>query len=57
MKQCEMELLPKRFKKYGLTLHPDKTRLICFAPPSSGTAGDNSGGRDETFELLGFTHY
>ena len=27
-----MEVLPKRFGKYGLTLHPDKTRLIPFRP-------------------------
>jgi len=25
-----MRVLPKRFEKYGLTLHPEKTRLIEF---------------------------
>ena len=25
-----MEVLPKRFAKYGLTLHPEKTRLVEF---------------------------
>src|SRR6266403_972623 len=27
-----MEVLPKRFAKYGLTLHPEKTRLVEFGP-------------------------
>ena len=52
-----LEVLPKRFAKYGLTLHPDKTRLVPFVRPSgrppSGTAGPAAG----TFDLLGFTHY
>jgi len=54
-----MEVLPKRFGKYGLTLHPDKTRLVPFlCPPRKA----NSGGGDRdgllgTFDLLGFTHY
>jgi len=29
-----LDVLPKRFGKYGLTLHPDKTRLVAFRPPS-----------------------
>jgi group II intron reverse transcriptase/maturase len=54
-----MEVLPKRFDKFGLTLHPDKTRLIPFRTPaykagSEGPAGDSGPG---TFDLLGFTHY
>ena len=52
-----MEVLPKRFEKYGLTIHPDKTRLICFNPPSNPTKDDQSGSSGETFDLLGFTHY
>ena len=43
--------LAKRFDKYGLQLHPDKTRLVEFRPPDEGRSG---GGR---FDLLGFTHY
>lgn len=47
-----LEVLPKRFAKYGLTLHPEKTRLIDFRrPPRSGTKGADS------FDLLGFTHF
>jgi hypothetical protein len=29
-----MEVLPKRLEKYGLTIHPDKTRLVPFERPS-----------------------
>jgi group II intron reverse transcriptase/maturase len=49
-----MEVLPKRFGKYGLTLHPKKTRLIAFQRPH-----DKGGpkGKPGTFDLLGFTHY
>ena len=31
-----MAVLPKRFDKYGLTLHPEKTRLVDVPPPRSG---------------------
>jgi len=53
-----MTVLPKRFEKYGLTLHPEKTRLIEFRRPDrrqSAQGGDQ--GRPGTFDLLGFTHY
>jgi hypothetical protein len=33
-----LEVLPKRFGKYGLSLHPDKTRLVRFQRPGP-TAG------------------
>ena len=33
-----MEVLPKRFGKYGLTIHPDKTRLVPFQPSSAKAA-------------------
>ena len=50
-----MDVLPKRFGKYGLTLHPEKTRLVPFQRP--GRRGKNqSGDRPGTFDLLGFTH-
>src|SRR5262249_56277953 len=28
-----LDVLPKRFGKYGLTIHPDNTRLLPFRPP------------------------
>jgi group II intron reverse transcriptase/maturase len=54
-----MEVLPKRFGKYGLTLHPDKTRLVPFRRPphkANGVQG-NHDQQPGTFDLLGFTHY
>jgi group II intron reverse transcriptase/maturase len=54
-----MEVLPKRFGKYGLTIHPDKTRLVPFCRPPHGASG-KGGDREHrpgTFDLLGFTHY
>jgi RNA-directed DNA polymerase len=47
-----LRVLPKRFGKYGLTIHPDKTRLVAFGRPY-GTGGKKPG----TFNFLGFTHY
>lgn len=41
--------LPKRLGKYGLTIHPDKSRLLRFAPEGVG--------KPPTFDFLGFTHY
>jgi RNA-directed DNA polymerase len=50
-----LAVLPKRFGKYGLTLHPDKTRLVPFRRPDRrGNSDDDHPG---TFDLLGFTHY
>ena len=50
-----MDVLPKRFGRYGLTLHPEKTRLVPFRRPSSSGGGNR--GHPGTFDLLGFTHY
>lgn len=47
-------VLPKRFDKYGLKLHPEKTRLVRFQRPSPPPTG--GGERSGTFNLLGFTH-
>jgi RNA-directed DNA polymerase len=46
------EVLPKRFAKYGLTVHPTKTRLTEFRRPKWT---DRKGKGD--FDFLGFTHY
>lgn len=46
-----MEVLPKRFEKYGLTIHPEKTRLMSFYPP------ERQGGQRSSFDFVGFTHY
>jgi group II intron reverse transcriptase/maturase len=49
------EVLPKRMSKYGLAIHPEKTRLVPFARPFQGRVehGENPG----TFVFLGFTHF
>jgi RNA-directed DNA polymerase len=54
-----MTVLPKRFEKFGLSLHPEKTRLVPFERPSDATNGTSSGPRTPpgTFDLLGFTHF
>jgi RNA-directed DNA polymerase len=54
-----MDVLPKRFEKYGLTIHPDKTRLVPFERPGGDLKGATTDVRDPagTFDLLGFTHY
>jgi len=44
-----MKVLPKRFAKYGLTLHPEKTRLIDL--------NSQRGESGRSFDFLGFTHY
>lgn len=49
-----LDVLPKRFGKYGLTLHPDKTRLVPFQRPDRDDGDDNGPG---SFDLLGFTHH
>ncbi len=50
-----MEVLPKRLGRYGLTLHPTKTRLLHFRPPTGGAPPRQLGPR--SFDFLGFTHY
>ena len=46
-----LQVLPLRFGKFGLTLHPTKTKLVDFRRPRG------NGPRPENFDLLGFTHY
>jgi group II intron reverse transcriptase/maturase len=49
-----MEVLPKRFDRFGLSIHPEKTKLIPFGRPAFGEA---TGKGEATFDFLGFTHY
>jgi len=46
-------ILPKRLEKYGLSMHPEKTKLLelDFRPPRRREAGK------PTFDFLGFTFY
>jgi RNA-directed DNA polymerase len=50
-----LRVLPKRFAKFGLTLHPEKTRLVAFGRKALAQAQRN-GSQLETFDFLGFTH-
>ena len=54
-----LDVLPKRFGRYRLRLHPEKTRLVRFPRPPrrrdhKRPTPDRAPG---TFERLGFTHY
>jgi len=53
-----MEVLPKRFGRFGLTLHPEKTRLVPFYRPRAGDRrGRHQGQRSGSFDFLGLTHH
>jgi hypothetical protein len=56
-----MAVISKRFEKYGLSVHPDKTKLVVFMAPNRYDRRRNDKGNDdgkpESFDLLGFTHY
>jgi group II intron reverse transcriptase/maturase len=52
-----LDVLPKRFGKYGLTLHPEKTRLVEFRRPTFRPGrGASQGRKPGSFDFLGFTH-
>jgi len=46
-----MDVLPKRFARFGLTIHPKKTRQLNFSKPKSPNK------KPPTFQFLGFTFY
>lgn len=48
--------LRERFAKFGLELHPDKTRLIEFGRHAVRRRAARGVGKPETFDFLGFTH-
>ena len=49
-----MAVLPKRFARYGLTIHPQKTTMISFGRPDAGAKTSKGKG---TFDFLGLTHF
>jgi len=51
-----LSALRQRFAKFGLELHPDKTRLIEFGPFATANRRKRGLGKPETFDFLGFTH-
>jgi len=48
--------LRERFAKFGLELHPDKTRMIEFGRHAAWKRAKRGLGKPETFDFLGFTH-
>jgi hypothetical protein len=44
-----MEVLPKRFEKYKLELHPEKTKIV--------NLNSKRGDGERSFDFLGFTHF
>jgi RNA-directed DNA polymerase len=48
--------LRERFARFGLELHPDKTRLIEFGRFAAQSRAARGLGKPETFDFLGFTH-
>jgi hypothetical protein len=51
-----LEDLRERVRKFGLELHPEKTRLIEFGRYATERRGKRGEGKPETFNFLGFTH-
>lgn len=51
-----LEQLRERLGKFGLELHPDKTRLIEFGRFAAAHRQQRGEGRPEAFDFLGFTH-
>src|SRR5260370_1358302 len=51
-----LEQLRDRLQKFGLELHPEKTRLIEFGRFAAGNRRERGEGKPETFDFLGFTH-
>ncbi len=49
-----LAVLSKRFAKFGLTLHPEKTRLLAFGRSALPRPPDAP--KPATFDFLGFTH-
>ena len=54
-KRC-LAALRERFTKFGLELHPEKTRLIEFGRYAAERRKQRGAGPPETFDFLGFTH-
>jgi len=63
-----LDVLPKRFGRFGLALHEGKTRLVRFEPPGRRPPGQKSpdacdrsrhtqGSSSRVFDFLGFTHH
>lgn len=54
--QAFLHDLRERLHRFGLELHPDKTRLIEFGRHACARRAKRGEGKPETFDFLGFTH-
>ena len=52
-----MAVLPKRFSRYGLELHPVKTRKVAFERPPRAASSRQARRMTGVFDFLGFRHY
>lgn len=48
--------LQQRLERFGLEVHPEKTRLLRFGPFAAQDRRTIGQGKPETFDFLGFTH-
>jgi RNA-directed DNA polymerase len=51
-----LAVLAKRMVKYGLQLHPDKTKMVDFRPTKKATVPSDEAALATTFNFLGFVH-
>jgi hypothetical protein len=51
-----LEQVRERLPKFGLELHPDKTRLMEFGRVAAARRNTRGEGKPETFNFLGFAH-
>jgi len=49
-----MNVIPKRFNRFDLTIHPDKTVMVMVKRPAMAVKTKDG---NSTFDFLGFTHY
>lgn len=54
--EASQQALCERLEKFGLTVHPQKTRLIEFGRFAASNRAARGAGKPETFDFLGFTH-
>ena len=54
--QLFLKQLGERLAKFGLEMHPEKTRLIEFGRFATSNQKQRGEGKPETFDFLGFTH-
>ena len=51
-----LSAMAERLARFGLKLHPEKTRLIAFGRFAAAQRKERGLGKPETFDFLGFTH-